>query len=65
MLATEPHPNHNNQMEASKELLAVIKYYAANDDLEGLAEDLCLVLTLDDTDATSLSDYLSDLKSTD
>ena len=52
-------------MEASKNLLAVIKYFAGNDDLEGLADELCLLFDLDHEDAEGLDDYLNELKATD
>lgn len=43
-------------MTAHSDLLAVIRAYMANDDADGLADDLLIVLQLDDDQLDQLSD---------
>lgn len=49
-------------MTARADLLAVIRAYVANDDAAGLADDLLLVLELDEDQEEALSDLRTDLE---
>ena len=49
-------------MTARADLLAVIRAYMANDDPAGLADDLLLILDLDEDQEDALSDLRTDLE---
>ena len=53
-----PCPLH---MTARADLLAVIRAYMANDDPAGLADDLLLILDLDEDQEDALNDLRTDL----
>lgn len=48
-------------MTAHSDLLAVIRAYMANDDADGLADDLLITLELDDEQIDQLSDLRNGL----
>lgn len=48
-------------MTARADLLAVIRAYMANDDAAGLADDLLLILDLDEDQEDALNDLRTDL----
>ena len=49
-------------MTARADLLAVIRAYMANDDPAGLADDLLLILDLDEGQEDALNDLRTDLE---
>ena len=49
-------------MTARADLLAVIRAYMANDDPAGLADDLLLILDLDEDQEDALNDLRTDLE---
>lgn len=49
-------------MSARSDLLAVIRAYMANDDAAGLADDLLLVLELDEDQEESINDLRTELE---